>query len=449
MLTGSTLVAALPMDGSLSLGAGSSTDSYVMGNADSFRSGASHEISSFSLTLRGGFERRSLSGALDFENKYSLSEQANYVHPNEASLSVQLGSTLLRFGRHRELWSETDQVWRRGLWAPRYMEDKLTAEASTLTGITAQWTGGDFTFTAFGSYFNVPELGPKVDVDNGQLVSKNPWFSPPTPSLQLFNQTGTTAVDYQLAPPNIAKLVLQPSVALKVAWQNNNGFVRLAAADKPMNQLAYGFPFTVRTLADRMLLDVDIHVRTVRHRVYTLEAGRHQDGGWHEVVSYTYEEPQSDPVPDDWISQTLTPAQIFAGGLGYDLRRSGPQATFVGLSYANVQTQPARDRGDLASAQSFFESRFEYIHSLKAEVRSPLWMKGAQLLKGSFALLCDFHQQALVYSTALEYWQDRFGASLRSDFFQMIEGQTTAGNDGFLRRYQSNDRISLGMSYVF
>jgi hypothetical protein len=436
-------------ESSLSTQFTSASESYISSSSGYFRNDASSQLPSFDFAVQTGFKSGTYEGVFNVDDRYSFIESANYIHPNEVNLSTHVGDSTWYVGRTQTPWSNVDKDFQTGLFTPRYMEDKLVAAPSALTGVTGQVAAGPVHANLFVSPVFIPEFGPQVNVDNGMLVSRNPWFTPPTPSVRLFEQTGTTNVQYGITAPPTAQTIEQLSVVTGLGWEDNGTYIRGTLADKPMNQLLLSFPFKVLTLQDSTSLDVNIHARSVRHQLYQMETGHDEDGGWHGHLSFIHEQPDTDPVPSDWISQTTTPANIYSGGIGYDLARSGPKATYLGLSFIKVDGGDAADRGPFSGSTSFFERRYHYTKSVKAEFATMLYLKGRTGLRGSTYALYDFDQHGMVWSSAVEYLQQEMRAFFKVDVMGVIDEASVAVADGFIRTYRANDRVSLGLSYVF
>ncbi len=435
-------------DGNLATSFTSASESYISSTNTYFRSDASSQLPSFDFGLRGGFQSGPYEGVLNFDDRYSFIENANYIHPTEANVSTHIGDTTWTLGRTQTPWSHVDDNFQTGLFTPRYMEDKLLAAPCALTGITGHYETGPLRMNLFLSPVFIPEFGPKVTVEDGMLESRNPWFSPPTPSVRLFEQTGTTNVQYAITTPPTAQTVEQFSVVSSVGWEEDGTYVRVTAADKPMNQVLLSFS-PVINLQNSTSLDVNIHARTLRHQLYQMESGHDDDGGWHSHLSFVHEQPDPDPVPSDWISQTTTPANIYSGNIGYDLARSGSKATYLGLAFIKIDGGDVSDRGPFSGSSSFFERRYHYTKSLKTEFRTLLFSQGRSVLRGSTSGLYDFDQHGAVWSSTLEYLQDEMRAFFKVDVLGVVDDASVAVTNGFIRTYRANDRVSLGLSYVF
>ncbi len=448
-LGGGLTIQAASAEGRFSAQIGTSTDAYVSSGAKYFRDGASSELYQLNMALKGEAESKSFKAKLDFENRYSLSEQANYVHPNDAYLMLKGRVLSVSLGRKRMTWSEVDDGFRLGLYASRYMEDKTVAESSALTGLYIESAPGPFRFTVFASPLFIPENGPKTSIADGKFVSRNPWFKQPTPSVRLMDQTGTTDVNYSIVQPNIGSTIWQPSLVTSAGWEKHGHFLRFTYADKPMNQMLLSFPLVLNTLPTNIVLDVAIRPRTIRHRLYNGEIGTHQEGGVHAVMGVIHEEPLRDLAMDTWITQTVGPASVYYSTLGYDLKRSGPQATYLGLSYLRVEGGDSADRGEFAQPVSFFERRYQYTRSVKLEFRTPLWRRGMTAVRSQSWSLYDFDQRAMIWSSALEYLERDFLAYLKVELMGIVDEAQAVVTDGFIRNFRANDRVTMGLAYAF
>ncbi len=116
---------------------------------------------------------------LDTGYTYSHRENYHYIRPYQLALKIPVLDGQWVIGRHLVEWDWADSLWNRGLWQPFYREDALRAKQGGLIGIFREFSYRDVKFTLFGSPVFVPESGPAFRVENGQLKSNNPWFTPP------------------------------------------------------------------------------------------------------------------------------------------------------------------------------------------------------------------------------------------------------------------------------
>lgn len=428
-----------------------SNSQYFRANESYFRDGAVSSATSMKIGLKGSFYRRGFFGDLNLRDDYQAEENFHYVKPFDANIGWRSEHTEFRIGRYRYEWSQSDSEWRIGLWQPRFTDDFLHRESAGLTG--AFWSAGSdqLQFMVFATPVFAPEMGANFQVEDRRFVSKNPWFLPP-PSQVRF-KGDLVDVFYDFARPDASEVVNHAAAASKVRWQpSEEGYLQFSASYKPINQFLLGFPATVRSdgVTNTMYAEVQVHARVLYHELYTLEAGQKLNG-WTSWMSLTQENPHRDQTPAEWITQELQPATVVSGYVGYDLRGEGKNATHGFVSHFYVQGGDAPDLGELkGSGDSLFTPRYMFKNATKIGLRHPFpFAKSGGLTRLITALTSDWDQHGIEYSARIEhpvakYWQLAFEAEWLG-----LWDDSVLQKKGYTNLYRSNDRILLGVQYVF
>lgn len=413
-----------------------------------FRDGALASTTSWRLGFNGESKYRGYFAKANVRNDYQAEEDHHYLKPFEFAAGWRNDRAELAFGRQLKPWSAMDSHWRIGLWQPRFQDDPLTREVGGLTGAFYQTKGSKLRFLAHASPLYIPEMGPDAGIEDRAFVSKNPWFRPPTNVVNL--RDNLTSIYYDLNRPSFEDIAFQGSAAAQLEFRPTaTRFARFAAAHKPMNMLMFGFPIQLH-LQDPKYATVDVEPRVVFHQLLSLEGGIENENRFTTWWSVSHERPIRDKTPAEWTTQEADDAVIASAYAGYDVRGEGEYASHVFASYLWVRGGDAPDGGDIVGQESFFGSRYIFTDAAQVGFRHAApWFGRKFLTKIASSFTYDFAQHGIIFSTNLQqkiskYWT----MSLNADFIGLsdLSGRV---DDGFMADYRANDRVSLGVQYVF
>ncbi len=423
-----------------------STSQFIRSSETYFRDDASHTQTSWKLGWKALTQNRGFFAKADLRNDYQAEEDHHYFKPFELSLGWRAGFTQIALGRERQDWAAFEDVWRLGIWQPRFTEDQFAREQAGFTGFSLNTGGHNMHLLFFASPIWIPDISPDFKVKNGKFVSKNPWFKPPTGSVNL--EGIPTEVRYDLDMPEMKKLLNHPMAAAQLEFRPTPlHFLRVATAYKPMNRLLLGFPLALH-LQDPNYVAINVKTRVVYQHVTTFELGQRDPEGLVYWASLTSERPVRDETPSDWTTQEVKDTVIGSLYLGQDIRGSGQNATHAFVSYLHVDGGDAADKGEFVGDSSLFESRFMFRDAVQIGLRHtmPLFTpKYLTHLRGTATY--DFQQHGLMMSTQIKQALNKsWSASFAMDLLGLVD---RSGEKGFIANYRANDRVTAGVQYVF
>ena len=422
-------------------------EDYFAGESLGFRSGASSQLPA--LQLRGNFRWRLGEGRLfqvDVASRYSAAERAHYFLPYEFYFAQEQKNSAWAIGRRRHLWSRGDEFWRQGLWQPRAFHEKLTPESAGLMGLWGEVSHGNWRGLIFASPLFIPEFGPQQSLQEEQFVSANPWFRPPANQI-VFNSV-PTPVRYDLAQVRESDLVNHPSLALSLEHRSGpeGWFLRSTYAYKPMNQLVMSFPLQFALQAQDPHVRLVIHPKVVYHQLLALEGGVESVEGVRAWLNVTREIPDPQEVEVFAIQKAFAPAWLLSGFLeGDGPSWRGGQSHIYG-AFFSVEGGDAPDLGSFApGGGSLFERRYQYQRALALGLR-----QSAGRWQWDQRWTYEVAQRMLWWNLRWDYLLDESWSFLfQADLLTLVDNKSPEVGDGFLRDYRANDRLALGVSYVF
>lgn len=423
---------------------GVSSDSYVNSGQNFYRDDASKATGDIRLDLNSEGERKNFIYKTMGGVQYGPTEQGTYFDIRDLYTGYKINNLELTVGRRAQSWSDAESIWHTGQWEPRAMHDKIRAEELSLFGLFANYQSDHVSAVLYTSPIYIPEFGPNSQLVEGQFESRNPWFS--SPPRQLLWNGVVLPTRYSVNTPDIGEVVMRPSFGGSVTGTYENAFARASIADKPMNQVMLAFPVLVRTLDNKQYLDVNVQPRFRRHRLWTLETGTKSEEGWQTLASVTYDDPvQERQFPNTWVTQDISNSLTQVYSVGYNWSK-----TNIAFSYLHMDGGDAADQGEQAQEESLFERRFQYQRAYRLSVEQKR-MKGlgrSSNLQGSFTY--DQLQRGVLVSAAfVTQWDSQWSSIIQGDLLGLRDLQPAQVEDGFLRSYRANDRVGVGVSYVF
>lgn len=442
------------------------SDYYMNQSETFFRQGASGEMSSVSVETQGRIpilgsrnsvlgNEYSLSKPLQFgwnvSDYYSSSEGWNYAKPRELYVEYKMPRWSMAVGAKKFDNLKTTEAWSNPVWFARYREDKINTQSIGPVGLHNYFDlGGGWSVSSVLIAAHIPDFGPHQSLDDGQFVSRNPWFRPPPDQINLgIGADPNRKVKYTLNTPKTEDVVGKPGAILQVQKKiGQRQSVKVVGARKAMPALHFSFPVRYRQLANDEYIDLPITPVAVNHTTaaveWTYQTNPEETDRAREIfTSVQYENPDIPTRDETWISQSFKETLIASTGYK-QVVRIGSLPLGLELSYWQVFGGDGADTGEFAAKESVFERRYDYIQAVKLG----LSMRQGKVATSS-SLIYDYAQQGMLWSTRLNYRINReWSAAALMDILGLL-GPTGSVNDGLLSMYRANDRFGLGVAYVF
>ncbi len=379
----------------------------------------------------------------DAEILYGL-KRSNYKYIDiaEAYAGYDRQSHYFYLGRKRFEWNELDSYWSLGLFNPRFRWDYLHEKESGLFGAFLGGATETFQATAFFSPIFIPEQGAPFEFSDGACKTSSPWFNCPSSSISLFNQP--TNVYFSLDVPPIRELISHWGTGATIRVGKNLGpFARASYAYKAINQLALSYEG--RLDLSTLQIPAVIRPRVLYHTLYAF------DLGWnlpkHSLVAtQIWEKPKRDNPPSHWNTQEFYNAALTGVTL-----KSAPlksmRHTRVEFSYFHRHGGNGDERGPFSQrGREIFEPRYAFKNAYSAALFTPISDQWADRFLFATKFVLDTYAQGNLLQTDVVYKPiSRVSLNIGVDLL----GSETRSPVDFISRYQRNDRIRGGVSYVF
>lgn len=426
-------------------------DEYISSSQTYFRGDADRSHPTIALGVDLDLRKSVFGLRLNGRDQYVASEQWNYLIVKEVAVQWRPGDlSTFSLGRKLDRWNEWEGEWHQGVFQPRYMLNKLRSEEAGLAGIFYNQDTQPVAFAVGFLPVHVPDLGSRFYVEDDKFTSRNPWFNPPAAQFEYRNAIGD--MHYTLNKPTISEATSHMGGVAKVEFDAGKYFGRISGAYKPMPQFLLGFPSRNRVFVTDAgdYMSVEVTPRTAYHTLLSHDS-MIKAGAWTLTGGLTREVPDLDDSPENYTAQQVAPAWIYSASVSRPLEQEGPYAARVKLGFLKIEGGDAPDRGDFASAQStLFERRYQYNEAYSLGL-SKMWRGRGPLfsLDTGMRLVYDRLQNGGVASfSAGMIFSKQFRADLEVDFLGLFSGPAEV-EDGFLALYRANDRVGLGLSFVY
>lgn len=341
-------------------------------------------------------------------------------------------------GRRYYDWSSVDTAWKFGVYTPRFNWDPTRLQEVGMTGLFYQFKSNHFRAIAYGSPISIPERGYPMKEENGEFKTSNP-FSNPLPNNAVVAKTDLP-LRYRINMPPMSELLGNPGGSVSLRYftdrENRGFFTQVNFAYLPIHQPHLAVRVEVPA-SDPNYVNVNIHPAVVMHRLITAEVG-YKGTRANTFVSVTQENPDKRPVPSEWITTPLEPAQIVAVGGDVMIGRK------VKLKSSAVYV--TEEKGPVVESSDFkvdLPGRFMYRRAAQAGIE----VYGNSRMTYELRMISDFETDSQMASLDLTYTlvkkERALTLSLGSDFF------ASATSKGWFGQYKGNDRFRGGVSYAF
>ncbi|MGZ3771568.1 MAG: hypothetical protein ACXVCP_17390 [Bdellovibrio sp.] len=368
----------------------------------------------------------------------------NYLNISEIYFeNSQNQNETFYFGRKRMLWSELDARWDLGVWEPVFKWNPLSPERQGLTGIFWQIDRPFYTLGLFASPLYLPDQGPSFEIKNGSFVKGNPWFHSPPESIRIWDEV--TQIDYKLQKPNEGDVVLQKSFGMRFSVGDPQSLRAQASyIYKPANQLAmiYEGSFDLASLKGV----VNIRPEVYYHSLTGLDVSYKTAQSWRFGVSSIFDHPSQVDVSEanKWTYPVFEDAVLLSPFLEWTQNRWG-----VSIQHLDIFGGKVTEKGDLANPnRAPLMGRYPYQQADQIALMTDYPFKKNRKLSGKISY---------THSEKNNFDLIRFTSRLRmSEMWSFMgemqllkAGATTLDNQNEVAQFENNDRLMLGVGYVF
>lgn len=186
------------------------------------RTSENRDTSNYMLTFGPQFEDQGkvLAGKVDIKAiSYLKNPDALTIESKNAYMATSpelLGMNQFTIGRREYDWSTMDDVWKFGMWTPRFTWDPLKPEQIGLTGAFYTHESSVWRVLVYSSPVSIPERSYPVRNSEGKVYSDSPYSIPlPEKVVMLKNQVD---INYNIQDPQYSEILSRPAGAVQLRY---------------------------------------------------------------------------------------------------------------------------------------------------------------------------------------------------------------------------------------
>lgn len=368
----------------------------------------------------------------------------------ELSYNFKIKSLTWALGRKLHTWSLADQLWNNGFWQPRFNEDKSNPQQTGLIGFFAEYASPGIQFLAYASPLSIPETESSLHIENGNIISQNPWFSAPSRTLNIGSRI--TPLRYEVGDYSLKKLILKPGIGLSSAFQTKqNFFAKLSVAYKPLNQLLLQSKVSLQLRDSPLIVNATIIPNIQYHGIATLEAGFKNERSWTMWTSGTLQKSFSEaPVDNDVITQRIpSSTSTFTNFVGYNFSKNAKYKSELSASHTFINQGYITDAGELAKKESYFSSIYNYFNTAQLSYRQNTMAIFKKPVSYKLTVIYDFEQKVSAFSTKFNLNLNNKLTLYANTYTLGLHNKKIISPKGLLGKFFANDSVTIGAKYVF
>lgn len=366
----------------------------------------------------------------------------SYINPKEFYLAPKLSDTTqFYFGRKLHGWSSVDRNWELGLFEPTFQWNPLNPQSQGLTGLFWGMDEENFGFMTFASALFIPDQGPSFEVQNGKFENGNPWFRRPPPTVEINGVM--TPVNYQLDIPEMSDVIFRQSFAgqLRLGSQTEGPQMRAALATKPSNQIAKSYSYAL--LTETKTGEVKVKPLVYTHTIYSADF-LYQHQYVNLGLGFVYDQPEKIKIENDYTYPEIQSAQLYSPYV------EAKYKTYrLGYQFLTVRGGKVNDIGsDASENQASFTYRYPYREASELYFSIRQRLSSKQRIDSRFSYLwSQLNEFSIIKWNSLWTINSMWAINLE---LSLVEAQSdSAENPNAIYQFRNNDRMLLGVSYVF
>ncbi|MCC2680003.1 MAG: putative transposase [Pseudobdellovibrio sp.] len=413
------------------------------GSASVYDNGSLQQVETeITLSKQGRFFSNSnlILGTFSLENSFyfALPEAYGGYGSKENSLTV---------GRKIENYSISDQFFNFGLMHPTFSNDNINFRQNGLTGIGFHHHEGSFGFNVAYNPLFIPNQGPQVKIEDGQVNSTNRWATVPPEAVRLGDEN--REIVYAIRDYKISDVVNNPGYMANIFFgeKKERPYLMATYGRKPINEIA----LSRDTFADIATYrgNVILNPHVLYHQIYAADVNV-DSSDVKFTLSFLGDQPENIPAENMETMQTLSPLSIVSAYLAYDMNGTFGRKIELYVAAANITGGEIRDLNSSGQGSeiNFASARTLFKRPLKTGVKGELFYIQNRPFSADVNYTYDQQLKGSLLSAAIRYAMTKtIHISAAADVLGVQNESTTESN--FLQQNKANDRIMAGVDYVF
>ncbi len=346
------------------------------------------------------------------------------------------------FGRKAIESFKFEKVWSLSFVNPYYRKDYLAPVRQGLFGFHYKHNiNKSFYLGASLLPIYLPDQGPKVNEDNGDLYSSNRWFGGQISEIQVGGGV-VSEIKYDLETPKIDELLLNPGAIFYAGFRPSTQWsLKSLLAYKPMNQLHLAADIILDSSVSGsfdVLSEVSISVPYHKLAVLELSYTKPKFNLWADFI---IERPERPKLEAKLFEANLEDRDQLS--LGVDVLLG--EATTVGISYLNAKLGKLEDEPTLVSGAVLDVEVNVNRHYYTEAMQLSLEHKFSDSFKVNAGYLYSFLEKGGLGS--LNISKD-INSKLQASIKLVVVGVDRESDEAFFTPVRDNDLFEIGVRYA-
>lgn len=415
------------------------------GSASAYDNGSLQQVETeITVSKKGTFFSNTnlILGTFSIENSFyfALPEAYGGYGSKENSVTV---------GRKIENYSMSDTFFNFGLMHPTFSNDNINFKTNGLTGVGFHHHSGSFGINVAYNPIFIPNQGPQVKIEDGEVNSTNRWATVPPEAVRLGDEN--REIVYAIKDYKISEVLNNPGYMANVFFgeKKERPFLMATYGRKPINEIA----LSRDTFADIATFrgNVILNPHVLYHQIYAADVNL-DSKDLKFTASFLGDQPENIPAQQMETMQTLSPLSIVSANLSYDLEGAIGRKMEVYVAAANISGGEIRDinSSGQSSEISFAGSRTLFRRPVKLGAKGELFYIQNRPFSADVNFTYDQQLKGSLLSAAINYAMTKsIKISAAADVLGVQEESTSGSDSNFLYQNKANDRIMAGVDYVF
>lgn len=355
--------------------------------------------------------------------------------------------TFIYAGRKVEHLSSIDENLNIGLFNPYYSDDYVQFRTLGLVGLHAQTQVSIFGFYASYLPLYLPNQGPQVYADNGEIKSPSRWAQKPPAEFQFGSQN--KEIVYTIKDYSTNDIIKNGGYALStfIGLSDIRPWLRFSLARKPVNEI----PLSRDTYGTAMNFTGQVKLLPTVTYSQTQSVDVNADiGVFKTTFSYLGDHPENKTAAEGETLQYLEPLNIYGVSIGTDLSQWFGHNLETFASYSEINGGEIKDlmADGRPSLFTFSSQRTLFKKPLSLGVQSDLFSIRATPVITSLKWTYDRFYKGSLLTGHIRY-EALKNMNVKVGFDVLGAENDTPSNDHFLKLNEANDRFYGGLDYVF
>lgn len=354
-------------------------------------------------------------------------------------------------GRKRLNWSPGDEDWELGMFEPQSRLNVLRPENQGLSGVfirLGQGAGRGWNIQLMGTPLYIPDQGAGYVLQEGRFQRVSPWFQNLPREIRLAESEKVRTLDYQIAIPQVERIVLNSGYALNLAFDEDSSpsFFSASLAYKPMNTLSLGIDGSAEA---GTRAPVTIEPTVMYHKLasmdYAFRTNPETRKGFEFRAGALYEE--SDAPRDqrpELTYATYRPLLIGTTSLSYRMKSLGGKIAYIQLQggETSMSGPKAEELRDVSLG------RLPYREAVSAEFSVNAYRRAAQSVDLQTRWTEGLSESYSCWTFDASWAIDR-SWGVWTDLVLVRARKAPGVSPGLFTAFENHDSLRAGVSYVF